>query len=102
MAQPQQTVIVKSLHNGELKRFRLDAAQLSAERLSALGVPAHHIAEVVESARRSVLRDLRDTPPLVRPSPVDRALPPWRTPAAGSLCFFPARRPRRFRLTSNH
>ena len=37
--------------------------QLSAERLSALGVPAHHIAEVVESARRSVLRDLRDTQP---------------------------------------
>ena len=35
MAQPQQTVIVKSLHNGELKRFRLDAAQLSAERLAS-------------------------------------------------------------------
>ena len=35
MAEPQQTVIVKSLHNGELKRFRLDAAQLSAERLAS-------------------------------------------------------------------
>eukprot|EP01046_Picozoa_sp_COSAG06_P060998 COSAG06_NODE_13202_length_1283_cov_1.259291_1_plen_257_part_01 len=35
----------------------------SAARLEAMGIPPAHVAEVVESAQRAVLRDLRDTEP---------------------------------------